>query len=142
MSLGRDSAQPPGVLDHLTLLVTDYDRSREFYLSALAPLGVEMVMELTRAQIPSLGVDKTCGMGQGKPTLWLSPSASVTPTHIAFTAPDRTTVDAFHRAALAAGAKDNGAPGVRPHYHPDYYGAFVIDPDGYNIEVVCHQPSS
>lgn len=129
------------MIDHLTLLVRDYARSRDFYLQALAPLGYTMVMELTREQIPVLEFPATCGLGvNGKPDLWLRPSADgvIAPTHIAFRAADRATVDAFHAAALAAGATDNGPPGPRPHYHPGYYGAFVLDPDGYNIEAVCH----
>jgi catechol 2,3-dioxygenase-like lactoylglutathione lyase family enzyme len=128
------------VIDHLTIVVSDYERSKAFYLKALAPLGYSTVMELSRERIPQLPVDKTIGLGVGgKPDLWLRPSAdAVTPTHVAVRASDRKTVDAFHAAALEAGATDNGAPGVRPHYHPDYYGAFVLDPDGYNLEVVCH----
>jgi len=130
------------VIDHLTVYVSDYARSRTFYLAALAPLGYVSVMELTRAEFPSLSVDATIGLGEGgKPDLWLCPSeAPLHPTHIALGAKDRSVVDAFHRAALAAGAEDNGAPGLRPHYHPHYYGAFVLDPDGYNLEVVCHDP--
>lgn len=131
------------MLDHLTIVVSDIERSKAFYLAALEPLGYVTVMELTREQIPSLPVEKTVGLGVGgKPDVWLRPSAdAITPTHIALRADDRETVDAFHRAALAAGAEDNGAPGLRPHYHASYYGAFVLDPDGYNLEVVCHAPA-
>lgn len=131
------------MLDHLTIVVSDIERSKAFYLAALAPLGYVTIMELTREQIPTLPVDKTIGLGVGgKPDLWLRPSAEgSTPTHIALRADDRATVDAFHGAALAAGAEDNGAPGPRPHYHASYYGAFVLDPDGYNLEVVCHAPA-
>ncbi len=128
------------MIDHYTLLVSDYERSKAFYLAALAPIGYAVVMEMTAEQMPELK-GKAGGFGpNGKPYLWLRPSASVTPTHLAFAAPDRASVDAFHKAAMAAGATDHGAPGLRPHYHPNYYGAFVIDPDGYNIEVVCHAP--
>lgn len=129
------------MIDHLTIVVSDYERSMAFYTAALQPLGYETVIELSREQIPQLPVDKTIGLGVGgKPDLWLRPSSeTITPTHIAVRAKTRDAVDAFHRAALAAGAKDNGAPGVRPHYHPSYYGAFVIDPDGYNLEAVCHE---
>jgi catechol 2,3-dioxygenase-like lactoylglutathione lyase family enzyme len=97
---------------------------------ALGPLGVGLAME------GPYGV----GLGRGgKPSLWLSQGEPpVSPLHIAFTAKNRAEVDAFHAAALAAGAKDNGAPGLRPHYHPNYYGSFAIDPDGHNIEAVCH----
>lgn len=130
------------MIDHLTIVVSDYERSKAFYLAALAPLGYVTVMELHREQFPQLPVPSTIGIGVGgKPDLWLRPSSEpITTTHIALRADDRATVDAFHRAALAAGAKDNGAPGLRAHYHPSYYGAFVLDPDGYNLEVVCHAP--
>lgn len=128
------------MLDHITLLVSDYEASKSFYLRALQPLGYGLVMELTREQIPQLPVDKTCGIGPGgKPVLWLRASdGPLAPVHVAFAAPHPQAVDAFHAAALEAGATDNGAPGLRPHYHPGYYGAFVLDPDGYNVEVVHH----
>lgn len=129
------------MIDHITLLVKDYDRSRDFYIAALAPLGYALITEITREMIPDLPFEKAGGLGaDGKPDLWLRPSASVVPTHLAFSASRRGLVDAFHAAALAAGAEDNGPPGLRPQYHPNYYGAFVIDPDGYNVEVVCHAP--
>jgi catechol 2,3-dioxygenase-like lactoylglutathione lyase family enzyme len=121
------------MFDHIGFRVRDVEASRKFYLAALATLGVGVAME------HGGGV----GLGRGgKPCLWLSqgePPAS--PLHIAFAARNRAEVDAFHAAALAAGGKDNGAPGLRPHYHPNYYGAFAIDPDGHNIEVVCHSPA-
>jgi catechol 2,3-dioxygenase-like lactoylglutathione lyase family enzyme len=131
------------VIDHLTIVVSDYERSKAFYLAALEPLGYQTVMELSREQIPQLPVDKTIGLGVGgKPDIWLRPSSEgVTPTHIALRVSSRADVDAFHQAALSVGATDNGAPGVRPHYHQNYYGAFVLDPDGYNIEAVCHDPA-
>lgn len=130
------------MIDHLTIVVSDYERSKAFYIAALAPLGYEVVMELTREMIPQLPVDATIGLGiGGKPTVWLrGAEGAVTPTHIALSAKDRATVEAFHAAALEAGAKDHGGPGLRAHYHPDYYGAFVLDPDGYNLEAVCHDP--
>lgn len=130
------------MLDHITLLVSDYDRSKAFYLKALAPLGFELIMELTREQVPSLPCEKTMGMGiSGKPELWLrTVDEEVRPTHLAFRARNRAEVHAFYDAALAAGGTDHGAPGLRAHYHPTYYGAFVLDPDGYNIEAVCHAP--
>jgi catechol 2,3-dioxygenase-like lactoylglutathione lyase family enzyme len=119
------------MLDHIGLQVQSYTRSKQFYAQALRPLGYELVMEF----------ENTGGFGKDrKPDFWISqgtPASS--PLHVAFASPDRATVDAFHRAALAAGGKDNGPPGLRPHYHPDYYGAFVFDPDGNNIEAVCHQ---
>ncbi len=129
------------MLDHLTLIVTNFERSKAFYLRALQPLGASLVMELTREQYPGLPFEQACGMGAGgKPSVWLRPGASVQPTHVAFAAPDRAAVRAFYEAAIAAGGRDNGGPGLRPEYHASYYGAFVLDPDGYNIEAVCHAP--
>ena len=119
------------MLDHLGIKVSDFARSRDFYVAALAPLGYEVVMDF--------GVFAGLGAG-GKPDFWISEGDSGPSLHIAFASPDRATVDAFHRAALAAGATDNGAPGLRAQYHPTYYGAFVLDPDGNNIEAVCHRP--
>lgn len=130
------------VIDHISLNTPDYPRAKAFFLAALAPIEYGLVMELTRAMVPSLAVDVCCGLGAGqKPDFWLSPTdQSIVPQHIAFLAKTRAQVDAFYAAALEAGGKDNGAPGLRPHYHADYYGAFVIDPDGNNIEAVCHAP--
>jgi catechol 2,3-dioxygenase-like lactoylglutathione lyase family enzyme len=118
------------MFDHVGFRVRNLEASRKFYLAALAPLGFGVAME------GNFGV----GLGRdGKPELWLSPGdPAASPLHIAFAARNRAEVDAFHAAALAAGGKDNGAPGLRPHYHPNYYGAFAIDPDGHNIEAVCH----
>jgi catechol 2,3-dioxygenase-like lactoylglutathione lyase family enzyme len=133
------------MLDHVSIRVADYDRSKKFYEVALAPLGYKLAME----------VDSGAGFGKGFiPNFWIKqgvPGASGTPeptdlagcggpaVHLAFASDDRSTVDAFYRAALDAGARDTGAPGLRPNYHPNYYGAFVLDPDGYNIEAVCHK---
>lgn len=118
------------IFDHLTLPVHDLERSIAFYARALAPLGISIVAKFEG--IAGLGRD-------GRGALWLRRSEQVQPLHVAFAADRRTQVDDFHSAALAAGARDNGAPGVRANYHPHYYGAFVIDPDGHNIEAVCHQ---
>lgn len=120
------------MIDHIGFGVTDFARSKEFFVKALAPLGIGIVME----------GEGGVGIGSnGHPFLWLDPQAKVaTPMHLAFTAARRSEVDEFHRAALAAGGKDNGAPGLRPHYHANYYGAFVIGPDGHNVEAVCHRP--
>jgi catechol 2,3-dioxygenase-like lactoylglutathione lyase family enzyme len=120
------------MLDHVTLHVSEYRKSKQFYALALKPLGYELIMELSESG----------GFGKdGKPDFWIAQgSATKPPLHIAFASADRATVDAFHRAALAAGAKDNGAPGLRSHYHPNYYGAFVLDLDGNNVEAVCHRP--
>jgi catechol 2,3-dioxygenase-like lactoylglutathione lyase family enzyme len=122
------------MLDHLGINVSDYDRSRDFYEKALAPLGYTLLME----PIPRFG-----GFGKDrKPSFWITDQREppTTNVHFAFAASDRATVDAFHAAALEAGGIDNGAPGPRPMYHPGYYGAFVLDPDGNNVEAVCHRP--
>ncbi|MDD3445609.1 MAG: VOC family protein [Zavarzinia sp.] len=128
------------MIDHIGFGVGDLAVSRAFYEQALAPLGITVQMEVTAEQT---GAGAHVGFGSaGKPFFWISTAdRAMTPgLHVAFTAPDRATVDAFHAAALAAGGRDNGAPGLRPHYHPNYYGAFVLDPDGHNIEAVCHLP--
>ena len=120
------------MLDHLILGVGDYDRSKAFYLAALAPLGYEVVLEHDGL---------SCGFGNaGKPEFWVGARERSGPVHVAFTSPDRPGVDAFYKAAIAAGATDNGKPGLRELYHPNYYGAFVFDPDGNNVEAVCHAP--
>ena len=122
------------MLDHAGINVSDYDRSRDFYTHALAPLGCELLME---------PVPRTGGFGRdGNPFFWITGTREpvTSNVHIAFTVDDRATVDAFHAAAVEAGGTDNGPPGVRDLYHPAYYGAFVLDPDGNNIEAVCHRP--
>jgi catechol 2,3-dioxygenase-like lactoylglutathione lyase family enzyme len=120
------------IIDHIGLAVSDYDRSKQFFCRALAPLGIELIME----------VRGWAGLGKaGKPELWLGAGAQAhSPMHIAFIADNRDQVRAFHAAALAAGGTDNGPPGIREVYHPNYYGAFVIGPDGHNVEAVCHLP--
>ena len=121
-------------LDHVTLNVRDLEASRRFYEQALRPLGYSVAMEFP--DVVGLGT------GEGMADLWLAqrgePSA---PVHVALHSPDRATVDAFHSAATGAGGTDNGAPGLRPHYHETYYASFVLDPDGNNSEVVCHTPA-
>jgi catechol 2,3-dioxygenase-like lactoylglutathione lyase family enzyme len=126
------------MIDHIGFPVSDYQRAKDFYAKALAPLGYTLIMEVTQEQ----GQAAAAGFGaDGKPDFWIGGEGGMNkPLHVAILAGDRGTVDAFYRAALAAGGRDNGAPGVRSHYHPDYYGAFVIDPDGHNIEAVCHTP--
>lgn len=120
------------MLDHVGFPVRDLERTRAFYTTALAPLGIAVAMESPGA----------IGFGRaGKPQLWFGTGANPpSGVHIAFTAANRADVRAFYDAAIAAGGKDKGAPGLRPHYHPNYYGAFVLDPDGHNIEAVCHFP--
>ena len=129
------------MIDHIGFPVSDYERAKTFYLKALAPLGYCLVMEVKQQDQP----DDTPAAGfgaNGKPDFWIGGEGNVgNPAHVAITARDRAAVDAFHRAAIAAGGKDNGAPGLRPHYGPNYYAAFVLDPDGHNIEAVCYLPA-
>ena len=126
------------MIDHTGLLVSDLERSRRFYTAALAPLGITVQMEVTEEMTGGHGAH--LGLGRdGNPFFWIGTGKpAVGGCHVAFAAPDRATVDAFHAAALAAGGRDNGAPGLRPHYHAGYYGAFVLDHDGNNIEAVHH----
>lgn len=120
------------MIDHISLRVRDFDKAKRFYTAALAPLGYAVIMEFPGA----------VGMGlAGKPDFWVTKSAEAAPTHVAFAA-ERRMVDAFHRAALKAGGTDHGAPGLRAMYHPNYYGAFVLDPEGNNIEAVSHAPAA
>ena len=130
------------MLDHLGITVTDYARSKAFYAAALEPLGYRLVME-PREGVVGFGFDSPYG---AKPALWLYGAEQTRrpvsgPAHVALEARDRAAVDAFHAAALAAGATDNGAPGLREIYHPTYYAAFVLDFDGNNLEAVCHRPA-
>ena len=121
------------MLDHVTLPVSDVAASRAFYTAALAALGLKEIM----------GGPEFAGFGDPRPFFWIGGGEALPQgrgTHAAFACDTRALVDAFHQAALAAGGRDNGAPGLRPHYHPTYYGAFVLDPDGHNIEAVCHAP--
>ena len=128
------------MIDHLGISVKDHGASKAFYLQALGPLGIAVVMEVSKAQsgAPS---DYTGFGSQGHPYFWIGegPGANAG-MHLAFVAETRAQVDAFYDAATKAGARDNGPPGIRAHYHPNYYGAFVIDPNGVNLEAVCHKP--
>jgi catechol 2,3-dioxygenase-like lactoylglutathione lyase family enzyme len=121
------------VIDHVGLGVSDLDQSKRFYQQALDPLGYQVLIER----------DGSLGFGHnGKLDLFIHVNRPLSgPTHVAIASPDRATVQAFHAAGLAAGGRDNGPPGLRPHYHPDYYGAFILDPDDNNIEAVCHRPA-
>ena len=126
------------MIDHMGFSVSDYERAKAFYGKALAPLGYVLVMEVAAHQNPSGAPAAGFGAG-GKPDFWIGGEGGLNkPVHVAIVAKDRATVDAFYKAAMAAGGRDNGAPGIRAHYHPNYYGAFVLDPDGHNIEAVCH----
>jgi catechol 2,3-dioxygenase-like lactoylglutathione lyase family enzyme len=117
--------------DHIGLNVADFARSKAFYAEALGPLGYELIVD----------AEGVAGFGaNGDADFWIQEGEPRAPIQIAFASPDRATVDAFHAAALAAAGKDNGQPGLRPHYHEHYYGAFVHDPDGNNVEAVCHAP--
>lgn len=119
------------MIDHLTIAVTDLQKSVAFYEQALEPLGYSLVLAFE--QYRAFGPKK-------KPVFFLKHAEAPTPpTHLAFVAKSRKAVDAFYAAAIAAGAQDFGAPGVRPHYHRNYYGAFVVDPNGHPIEAVCHE---
>lgn len=119
------------MIDHIGISVSDYDKSKAFYLSALAPIGYQLYGEY--GDWAGLGIE-------GSPDFWIQKDTQTTPLiHVAFRVKNRASVDAFYEAALKAGGKDNGAPGIREMYHPNYYGAFVFDPDGHNVEVVCHE---
>lgn len=122
------------MFDHIGFGATNLEASKTFFLQSLAPLGVAVAMD------GPYGV----GLGRnGKPSLWISPTTEKPAhLHLAFAAETRKDVDAFYAAALAAGGKGNGPPGLRPHYHANYYGAFVIGPDGHNVEAVCHKPEA
>jgi catechol 2,3-dioxygenase-like lactoylglutathione lyase family enzyme len=127
------------MIDHIGFSVSNFARAKAFYIEALAPLGYSLIMEVTQDDHPD---QSAAGFGaNGKPDFWIGSEGALNkPVHIAIAAKDRATVEAFYKAALAAGGRDNGAPGIRAHYHPNYYGAFVLDPDGHNIEAVCHTP--
>ena len=126
------------MIDHTGIVSSDYEKSRAFYEAALAPLGFTKVLEFPAAVT---GHTDVAGFGEApKAEFWIARGTpNVPPLHVAFRVESRDIVDAFYRAAMEAGGRDNGAPGIRAHYHPNYYGAFVLDPDGHNIEAVCHQ---
>ena len=127
------------MIDHTGINCSDIKKSKEFDVKALAPLGYRVIHEFAE-----VGKAQVIGMGaQGKADFWLGEGTPQKPhVHLAFRAADQKAVEAFYKAAMAAGGKDNGQPGVRPHYHEKYYGAFIWDPDGHNIEAVCHGSDS
>jgi catechol 2,3-dioxygenase-like lactoylglutathione lyase family enzyme len=128
--LSTASDEKTTMLDHIAIPVSDLTRSKQFFVAALAPLGYKVIFDLANA----------AGLGsQGFPAFWIERGEPHRPLHIAFSTTDRAIVDAFHQAALVAGGRDNGQPGVRAQYHPNYCAAFVFDPDGDNIEVVCRK---
>lgn len=126
------------MIDHIGIGVSDYAVARAFYSQALRPIGYELLLEVPAELTGNL---PAAGFGVApKPDFWIGGGhPNLPPVHVAFRVASRGEVDAFYRAALAAGGRDNGAPGPRPHYHPNYYGAFILDPDGHNIEAVCHE---
>lgn len=128
------------MLDHIGFPVTDFARAKAFYTTVLAPLGYALQKDIDLSD--ETGPGGYAGFGTtGRPQFWIGSGVPLAGRlHVAFSAPTRACVEAFYAAALASGAKDNGAPGLRPHYHANYYAAFVIDPDGHNIEAVCHEP--
>jgi catechol 2,3-dioxygenase-like lactoylglutathione lyase family enzyme len=122
------------MLDHVTIGVSDLERSKAFYDKVLKAIGIERLYS-EDAEFFAYGADK-------KAFFWIAPkSLAITGVHVAFAVQDRAAVDRFYSAAVGAGGRDNGKPGLRPNYHPYYYGAFVLDPDGHNIEAVCRHPA-
>jgi len=128
------------MLDHVGFAVSDLERARKFYQQTLSPLGIMLIYDITVEQTDG---EAYLGFGEDqRPYFWVGTGRRFGGNiHVAFLAETRDLVDKFHAAGLRAGGKDNGAPGLRPHYHKNYYGAFVLDPDGNNIEAVCHRPA-
>ena len=125
------------MIDHVGISVSDYDAAKDFYSELLATLGAKVIMEVE----PPVHDVRACGFSAGEGSFWIADEGHTKPhTHVAFTAKSREEVDAFFDKAMELGASDNGEPGVRPEYHEHYYGAFVLDLDGHNIEAVCHKP--
>jgi catechol 2,3-dioxygenase-like lactoylglutathione lyase family enzyme len=126
------------MIDHTGVGVSDFEKSKDFYTHALGAIGYELIAEFS-AEIT--GSTAVAGFGEPpKPDFWINEGAPQKPhVHVAFRVPSRALVDGFYKAAIAAGGQDNGAPGPRPHYHANYYGAFVLDPDGHNVEACCHE---
>ncbi len=126
------------MIDHAGISVSDFEEAKRFYDLALAPLGVSFLFLVPPKHTRGI---KVGGYGHDQPKFWLNETgAQIPPSHFAFSAKNRAQVDAFYKAAIDAGGKDNGGPGIRPEYHEHYYGAFVLDPDGNNMEAVCHTP--
>jgi catechol 2,3-dioxygenase-like lactoylglutathione lyase family enzyme len=127
------------MIDHTGVSASDFDRSKAFYTEVLSAIGYELLMEFPAAVTGNTDV---AGFGEPpKPDFWIYKGVrNNPPVHVAFRVSSRALVDAFYKAGMAAGGRDNGAPGIRPHYHEHYYGAFVFDPDGNNVEAVCHSP--
>jgi catechol 2,3-dioxygenase-like lactoylglutathione lyase family enzyme len=132
------------VIDHLSTYAMDFPATRAFYAAALGPLGYSVQFEMSLADDAELPGRRCCAFGpEGRSVFWvIEAGEAASPRHVAFSAADRKAVDAFHEAGLAAGGHDHGAPGVRAIYHPHYYGGFLTDPDGNNVEAVCHAPEA
>lgn len=130
------------MIDHLSTYATDYQATKRYYEASLAALGFTLQVETVATFNRDWPTQRMCAFGPpGQFIFWvIETKGPATPRHLAFAARDRAGVDAFHRAALGAGGRDNGAPGLRTQYHPNYYGAFTLDPDGNNVEAVCHRP--
>lgn len=130
------------MIDHMSTYATDFDKTRAFYASAFESLGYSVQMEFVAEWNVEWPTQRMCAFGpEGKPAFWIIESKEAsTPRHTAFAAQNRAAVDAFYQKGLESGGTDNGGPGLREHYHKDYYGAFLIDPDGNNVEAVCHLP--
>jgi len=121
------------IIDHVGFAVSDFERSRQFYGAVLKTLGIELLADF------AIKGDQHAGFGRGKPDFWISTGKPLRGSvHVAFTARSRAEVSAFYSVAVSMGGRDNGPPGIRAHYHPNYFGAFVLDPDGHNVEAVCH----
>ncbi len=131
------------MIDHISTYATGYAATKKFYEAALPPLGYGLQHEMVTTWDEEFPERRICAFGpRGKSVFWIiEVKQAVSPRHVAFSAPDRSSVAVFHQAALRAGGKDNGAPGPRPIYHEHYFGAFVLDPDGNNVEAVCHSPA-
>lgn len=127
------------MIDHTGIIASNFEKSKVFYTKALASIGYGLLMEFPASVT---GHTDVAGFGEPpKPDFWVSSGTpNNPPIHVAFRVSSRALVDDFYKAAIAAGGRGNGEPGLRPHYHPNYYGAFVLDPDGHNIEAVCHEP--
>ena len=129
------------MIDHLSTYATDYEASRNFYDAVMADLGYSVEAEMVMSWDKDFPNRRACAWGSGRPVFWLiETQTAYEPRHFAFSAKSRGAVDSFHATAIAAGGRDHGPPGLRPIYHAHYYGAFVLDPDGNNVEAVCHQP--
>ncbi|ATA23983.1 glyoxalase [Brenneria goodwinii] len=130
------------MFDHISTYATDYLKTKDFYQAVFAPLGYSIQAEFVASWNSDFPTQRLCAFGKnGEYSLWIiEVKTPFTPRHVAFASPDRESVDAFYAAGIAVGARDNGKPGLRPDYHPTYYGAFLLDPDDNNVEAVCHRP--